>query len=196
MSGNIHNEGYPGLTVAGIQAKVQSSGTLSQRPNLILLMAGTNDIFQGLDPQDTVNALSTLVDYLFQACPDATVLVQHIPMIGYQDFSGVMSTVQQNVIKYNAAISAMVDTRIAQGQYITKIHSRTTTFDHASGDTVVPNDSGYDLMAEAWTERISVAKQNGWIDDPYDLSGTPGNGTNGTTGGRKFQFLGVFPLFH
>lgn len=98
-----------------------------------------------------------------------------------------MSTVQQNVIKYNAAISVMVDTRIAQGQHITKVHATTTTFDHAADDTVLPKDSGYELITEAWTERISVAKQHGWIGDPWVVSAAKG---------RKSPFLAVPVLFY
>lgn len=166
MSGRFQNEGYFGQTVSNIQASVTSSGILRQRPNLILITAGTNDIHGGSDPLVTAQTLSLFVDYLFSQCPDATILVQHIPPIGYHDFGALMSTVQQNVIKYNAAISVMVDTRRAQGQHITKMHQVTTTYDHSINDDLHPNDNGYELIGDAWAERITDAAANGWIGNP------------------------------
>jgi len=166
VSGAFHHEGYSGFTVSQIRTAVEGSGTLAQRPNLILLMAGTNDLNQGRDPQATVQTLSGFIDYLFGQCPDATILVQHIPPIGYQDFGAAMSAVQQNVMKYNAAISAMVDTRIAQGQHISRVHQRTTTYQRPPGDNLHPNDGGYTILAEAWTEAITVVDQRGWVSPP------------------------------
>jgi len=174
-SGAFRSEGYSDQTVAQIQASVEASGTLTQRPNLILLMAGTNDINQGADPLTTVDTLSTFVDYLFAQCPDAVILVQHIPAIGCEDFGPSMSATMQNVIKYNAGISAMVDTRIAQGQHISKVHGTTTTFDHYLEDSLNPNDKGYSLIGDAWTERITVVDQLGWLEPPdvaYSASAT------------------------
>jgi lysophospholipase L1-like esterase len=172
VSGAFRSEGYPGQTVSQIQASVQASGTLAERPNMILLMAGTNDINQGADPLATAETLSTTIDYLFAQCPDAVILVQHIPPIGYQEFERIMSAVMQNVTIYNAAISAMVDTRIAQGQHISKVYGTTTTFDHYVEDTLHPNDIGYDLIGDAWLERITVVDQLGWINPPDIVSGT------------------------
>jgi lysophospholipase L1-like esterase len=166
ISGAFRDEGYPGLTVSEIQMKVESSGTLKQRPNLILLMAGTNDMNQGADPIATVASLSSFIDYLFEQCPDAVILVQHIPAIGTGQFTSTISATQINVIKYNAGISAMVDTKIAQGRHISRVHQRTTILDHYPGDTLHPNDLGYSILGEAWTERIWVVAQNGWITHP------------------------------
>ena len=174
VSGAFRNEGHSGFTVSQIQSAVESSGTLSQRPNLILLMAGTNDMNQGTDPQTTTNTLSGFVDYLFQQCPDATILIQHMPAIGYEDFSAVMSATQQNVIKYNAAISVMVETGIALGQHISKVHQRTTTFQHYSGDTLHPDDIGYTILGTTWAEAITVVDQRGWISPPEIATGTGG----------------------
>jgi lysophospholipase L1-like esterase len=172
-SGDFHNEGYPGQTISQIQASVSQTQTLGQRPNLILLMAGTNDINNGGDPAAAVQDLSSFIDYLFQQCPDATILVQHIPAIGYANFGATMTPTMQNVIKYNAGISAMVDTRIAQSQRISRVHQRTTTYDHAAGDILHPNDTGYSLIGNAWVERITVVDQRGWLGNPVQVTKSP-----------------------
>jgi lysophospholipase L1-like esterase len=77
---------------------------MNQLPNLILLMAGTNDINRGRTPEQAIADLDLFITYVFQRCPDATILVQHIPAIEWKTFGRTMSDLQMNVIKYNAAI--------------------------------------------------------------------------------------------
>ncbi|PVH89306.1 carbohydrate esterase family 3 protein [Cadophora sp. DSE1049] len=163
-SGRFRNEGYSGLRVDQIQERVTSSGIFKQRPNVILLMAGTKDINQGRDWLTTTSNMVKLINYLFQECPYATIIVQHIPMIGYNDFSRSMTTLQKEVIKQ------LPRQRISRHQSARNNH---TTFEHASGDGLHPNDEGYNRIGEAFTERIWVADQNAWIKEPAAVSSDP-----------------------
>lgn len=59
--------------------------SLAQKPNVILLHAGTNDMSpdisvstEGRDPAAAAERLGALIDKMLQKCPDATILVAMI----------------------------------------------------------------------------------------------------------------------
>jgi hypothetical protein len=93
----------------------------------------------------------------------------------------------QNVIKYNAGISATVDARIAQGQHISRVHGTTTTFDHDLGDDLNLSDKGYSLTGDAWTERITVVDTLGWLEPPNGASATHTGPTTFLTSSTLYQ---------
>src|ERR1700744_3431141 len=74
---------WSGKTIKFIADHVGPS--LHQRPNIILLHAGTNDMnpdprvaTEGNVPRETANRLGSLIDQMIQDCPDAVILVAKI----------------------------------------------------------------------------------------------------------------------
>jgi lysophospholipase L1-like esterase len=78
-SGNMtdnFNEGHPGAIISQIAGFANQS--LPQRPNLILLMAGTNDMIKDVDPANAPERLGSLLDECLAACLDAVIITAQL----------------------------------------------------------------------------------------------------------------------
>ncbi|EPE29296.1 SGNH hydrolase [Glarea lozoyensis ATCC 20868] len=74
MADNAH-EGHNGATIDQIAT---FTSAYTQRPNVILLHAGTYDLSLSVDPASAPQRLDSLVGKLVAACPDATIIVSRI----------------------------------------------------------------------------------------------------------------------
>jgi len=77
---DAYHAAWSGKTIQFINDHVDAA--LEQRPNLILLHAGTNDMninlgvsVEGRDPSAAAERLGNLIDKMVQKCPDAVILV-------------------------------------------------------------------------------------------------------------------------
>ena len=175
--GRVRAEAYAHQTINGIKAQMVRSENSwkSERPNLIILTAGTNDLLQGRDPADVAEDLDGFISWLNLNLPGTTILVQHIPPLGpfIQPGRHEISDLQKNVIKYNAAISTITDTKRAQrnGKGIYKVHAVTALNDRVGSNHELPNAIAYSLMADAISERITDIRED--IEDPSQILSTP-----------------------
>jgi len=152
------NEGHSGATIAQIQTFSTNSLALPARPNVVLLMAGTNDVFGG-SISTAPSRLSTLIDSIFTACPDAALIVATLTPLP----SG-----QAAVNTYNAAITQLVNNRTASGQHIL-LASMSSVLSTDLVDGVHPDNAGYVKMANAWFPVVQQAMKNGWIGKPVTV---------------------------
>ncbi|KAJ7896442.1 lipolytic enzyme [Mycena olivaceomarginata] len=150
------NEGHSGFTIAQIQTASTNAAALPARPNLVLLMAGTNDVFGG-SFSTAPSRLSTLIDSIFARCPDAALVVATLTPLP----SG-----QAAVNTYNQAVTQLVATRKAAGQHILLASMASVLASDLAADGIHPNDAGYVKMANAWFPVIQQAAANGWIGKP------------------------------
>jgi lysophospholipase L1-like esterase len=148
------NEGHSGYSIddssstKGISPLVDHA-LATYKPNIVLLMIGTNDMHYTLDLPNAPTRLGKLLDQITTDSPNALVVVAKIvPANGAQD------TPTQ---AYNAAIPAVVQARTAQGKHLVLVdmyaalgHWSTTLFK----DSEHPNDAGYSLMANTWYSAI------------------------------------------
>jgi lysophospholipase L1-like esterase len=149
------HEGWSGYTIAQISSMSEKS--LPKKPNLITLMAGTNDM-RG-DAQGAPARLGALIDKILAAVPDSVVLVATITPLPFA---------QQTVDKFNSEIPAIVKSRANQGKKVAIVSlSAVQATDLADG--VHPNDAGYVKMADAWFKGIEDAAAKGWIKDPIPV---------------------------
>ncbi|KAJ7679372.1 lipolytic enzyme [Mycena polygramma] len=152
------NEGHSGATIAQIQQFATNSAALPARPNVVLLMAGTNDVFGG-SISTAPSRLSTLIDSIFTACPDAALIVATLTPL---------SAGQAAVDTYNQAVTQLVATRKAAGQHIL-LASMASVLASDLFDGVHPDDAGYVKMANAWFPVVQQAAANGWIGKPITV---------------------------
>lgn len=71
-------EGFGGQTIYNISLNVQGDNILRQNPNIILLMAGTNDMWHPPDDQPRDKAperLAAFIDYILCKNSDAVLFV-------------------------------------------------------------------------------------------------------------------------
>lgn len=118
-------------------------------PNIILLHIGTND--SGSFPATQMESdLKGLLDKITAAAPNALVVVAQIIPLGYGT---------NDVIKaYNQAIPGIVQSQVAAGKHMIVVDMFTgfTTSTLIGPDSVHPNDSGYQFMANRWYAAIQA----------------------------------------
>ena len=172
-SGNMtdnNNEGHNGATIDQIAAFANNS--LPQRPNIILLHAGTNDLHgdQPVEPYASApERLGALIDQLISACPDSVILVAQI-------INNWNDDTESRIVAFNNQVPDVVAERADKGHHVMVTDMRSINGSYLK-DGLHPNDVGYQKMAEIWFQRIEDAADEGWIQSPVNAS----NLTNNTT---------------
>jgi lysophospholipase L1-like esterase len=152
------NEGYPGYPIVSIASTVKPE--YPERPNIVLLMAGTNDVILDNDRNTSFVALDQLIDKVITACPDAVVLVAEItPLLDPER--------EARRLAYNSAIPAVVQPYTDEGKHVALVNmGRIIPQCINATDGIHPDDEGYRLIASAWYEAIIAADEKGWFEAP------------------------------
>ncbi|MDU0294160.1 SGNH/GDSL hydrolase family protein, partial [Saccharothrix longispora] len=155
------HEGHGGHSATDIAAQGLLPAWLdAAEPNIVLMHLGTNDMWGGHIPLDSVlAAYSTLVDRMRAENPFVKVLVaQVIPMepAGCAECAG-------RVVALNEAIPAWAAGKSTPRSPVTVV-DQWTGFDAATdtGDGVHPVDSGFRKMADRWYPALAAA-----LGDPH-----------------------------
>ncbi|KAF8178847.1 SGNH hydrolase-type esterase domain-containing protein [Mycena galopus ATCC 62051] len=154
-----NNEGHIGEIISQIAEAATNPAALPARPNVVLLMAGTNDILDGISSGAPAQ-LSILIDSIFSACPDAALIVATLtPLVD-----------QTDVDTFNAAVTELVSTRQAAGEHIVLASMASILpSDIQPTDMIHPTDEGYIKMGNAWFPAIQQAAAKGWIGTPVTV---------------------------
>lgn len=160
MTNNVH-EGHPGYMIHDIAKKAISS--LVQQPNLILLMAGTNDIARPFMPDDAPWRLGALIDFVLLSCPFSVVIVAQLAPITQPPEGEFMIKI------FNSQVPEIVATRQKSGKKVLSV-DMSQRFSVANlQDGVHPSDKGYELIAQTWYDGIQQAVNFGWIWEPISV---------------------------
>ncbi|MGK4007324.1 SGNH/GDSL hydrolase family protein [Sorangium sp. So ce1036] len=138
-----NHEGISGQTIQQIAGRVPTPA-LSEMPHIVLLHAGTNDMWQSANGADA--RLGALLDKLIAEAPDALIVVSNI--IPFPQASG-------SVNAYNATIPGLVEERASAGAHIVFVDQFTDFPTSELGDGVHPNQAGYARMGRVWYDAIS-----------------------------------------
>ena len=161
-----NHEGYSGYTIDYTSANTSGRGALTRndltpnniktyKPNIVLLMIGTNDVNIGEDMPAT--RLARLVDKILNADPKLLLFVTQI--IPAQ--KATPDTYNQSANSYNAAMVGMVSQRAAAGKHVRLMDMHTPFTSTANYSTALladklhPNDAGYKLMGQTWYAALS-----------------------------------------
>ena len=158
-SPNNANEGHPGAVISQIAdfAKVDLSWNGSLEGDVVLLMAGTNDMFRAnLSLSEAPDRLGALIDEIVTAWPKAAVLVATLTPT-------TINNMQGNIDAYNEQLPDVVSARAKAGNRTLVVSMANVTVG-MEVDGLHPNDIGYDVMAQAWYEGLLEAKSKGWIE--------------------------------
>lgn len=132
---------------------------LNQKPDLILLMIGINDLNQKNDVTGAADRLDLLITRLFTLLPDVRLLVSSVlDADDDNDYRHVPpnTDLQEPINNYNAGIASIVATRQGLGENIefVDMHAGLTLDDLSDG--LHPSEEGYIKMADIWTDAIDV----------------------------------------
>jgi hypothetical protein len=152
---------WSGKTIKFIADHVGPS--LQQRPNIILLHAGTNDMnpdpgvsTEGNVPRDAANRLGSLIDQMIQACPDAVILVAII--------MGTCAEHQRTMPEFQSLIPEIVHQRRRAGHKVDLVDF--TSFPTSLlRDCIHPSADGYRTMGDYWYDSINRIPSD-WISAP------------------------------
>ncbi|KAF4587636.1 carbohydrate esterase family 3 protein [Ophiocordyceps camponoti-floridani] len=157
---------WPGKTIKFITDNIGPS--LKQRPNLVLLHAGTNDMnpnpaisTEGNDPTEAAKRLGVLVDRIVDACPDAVVLVAMI--IPTCDQAQAPATRE-----FQRQIPDMVRQRSGVGKRVLATNITSFPTDQLR-DCIHPTNDGYRLLGDYWSD-FAAQVPDDWLHDPVQVS--------------------------
>ncbi|KKY19210.1 putative fg-gap repeat domain-containing protein [Phaeomoniella chlamydospora] len=161
-SGNSSHSAYsgsvawPGRVLTQVQSNASKYLDNHACPKITLVHAGTNDMVFNLDRKKAPQRLGSLLDDLFDYCPDMSIFVaQLIP--------SKIKTVEQAIETFNSEIPAIVDKRANEGRKIVTVDMHSVVQTKNLYDRIHPNDHGYLLMANTWVEAVVTAEQKGWF---------------------------------
>ncbi|NEQ96490.1 MAG: hypothetical protein F6K30_07175 [Cyanothece sp. SIO2G6] len=120
-------------------------------PDMVLLMAGTNDLLQGDTVDNALAELATLVDRITTYAPDTQVLLGSIIP------NTRSAELQTSTAEFNSRVEAEVAApRIAQGDNVQFVDIANIPFTAAQlhSDGVHLTAEGYDVMSEVWQEAV------------------------------------------
>ncbi|PNY28211.1 Uncharacterized protein TCAP_01865 [Tolypocladium capitatum] len=172
--------GWPGKTIEYISDEIEPS--LRQRPNMILLHAGTNDMnpngaisTEGNDPHGAVARLGALIDQMIKACPDAVILVAMI-------IDTCEPAQWPATREFQSLIPDAVQRRLDDGHHV--LAANFTSFPTSQlRDCIHPTNQGYHLMGDYWSDFIAQVPRD-WIQAPVGPNPDRPSGS-GNTGINK-----------
>ncbi|KAJ4351275.1 uncharacterized protein N0V89_006614 [Didymosphaeria variabile] len=158
---------------------------IRNKPNLILINAGTNDAIQGDDRGGA--------DYVAAAADRMKSMVDDIWSLGDPDAVIILSTLLPQSDSHhndyantiNTGLRSLVQTKQAAGQHIQLAemspinNNGGATFYMEVGDLtdgIHPRHDTYPKMAAIWTAAINRVIEKGWIKDPVDNEGSNAGG--------------------
>ncbi|MEV7087585.1 FG-GAP-like repeat-containing protein [Streptomyces sp. NPDC093085] len=167
-SGNMSepfHDGYRGYLIDEI-AERAARDVKDMRPNVVTLMAGTNDIQKDRDVAGAPARLGKLIDQLQDGSPGVAIVVATlVPVKGDPP-------AQERRNAYNEKVRALVRDRQDQGESLVLAEMGPMT-DDMLADRLHPNDAGYAYMADEFARAIAIVADMGLIDKPADLQHRP-----------------------
>lgn len=170
-----HSEGHSGYTIDQLMESIQASNIVAQtKPNVVLLMIGTNDVGKHTYPiADAYGKLTGLINYIFLNSERTAVILAQIPPIGLQPGApGPPSAQQQLVIQYNAIVARVANSFQDAGRNVYLLHTTTTMNDHFPTDPLHLGDYGYKKLGFDFAKAILTINELGWIRIPEAATGT------------------------
>ena len=173
------NSGFSAYTICahkdrkGLLEKLKETNCLNLKPDIIILLIGTNNVMDNIDFDLTINNFISLIEYILNNMNKNSILfINTIPDMNpnhetnynwfpyYRkdniDDIEVKNDVNNNVKKYNNKIKEIIEDyrnknyniRIEDSNPIIK------DLDNLFIDGIHPNNNGYKIIGEFWTEII------------------------------------------
>jgi lysophospholipase L1-like esterase len=144
------HEGHSGYPIADIASSVEG-WLASGRPDVVLLMIGTNDVIWNRDGREGAPArLDALLGRIATAAPQARVIVSTIPPLHGDDR-------RLQVKAYNDALVSLVKRRAAAGGNVALVDAHAAmSAGHISSDGVHPTIEGQQVIARTFRAGLTT----------------------------------------
>ncbi|MFJ3673582.1 FG-GAP-like repeat-containing protein [Streptomyces sp. NPDC090106] len=154
------HEGNRGYLIEAMEDPAVRDATL-MRPNVVTLMAGTNDIYRDSEVAKAPGQLGALIDQLQAASPGVAIAVATIVPVKND------SEAQKRRNAYNEQVRLLVEDRQDSGQKVMLAEMGPMT-ESMLYDTLHPNDVGYAYIAGRFEEAVTAMVHEGWVVDTAD----------------------------
>ena len=139
------NEGNSGFTIDQIRGTIPA-GVKAAIPHIVLLMAGTNDVYASSGQAQMPDRLTTLINAVVTAAPNALIVVATLTPLSNASWEATATT-------YDGEIPGVIQTIASAGKHVIMVDmSKMPTSELSDG--VHPNDTGYSYMADIWYAAI------------------------------------------
>jgi lysophospholipase L1-like esterase len=153
-----HHEGHSAHTMydapnapiprQGIAGYVKTS-IPTYKPDIVLLMIGTNDVDGDVDLPNAPARLGTLIDSIIA-------LDSHILVVAAQITPTQQDPLNQKIVTFNAGIPAEIKSRADAGKHVALVDMYSAFLKSATfkstylADRLHPNAAGYQVMSDVW----------------------------------------------
>lgn len=153
---DVNYQGVTGYRTDQILANIDEWLDDVEDPDVVLLLIGTNDIWQNyLYPgnfplEQTKTNLTNLIATIATRRPFAKIIVSKLPK------RIDIAAIEADQVVFNSHLPALVAQQVALGRQVSLVdmHPVLTPFDYSS-DGIHPSTSGYEKMADTWFPAIS-----------------------------------------
>lgn len=161
-----NHEGHPGFTLNDINANVATY--LTNNPaDVVLLLAGVNDINSGQTATQTKDRLSTLLDTIASASPSTVVIYGTIPPVKN---GGVYSGNQETITNYTKLVPEVLQAKRALGRNVLGANLWQDFLQSYFSDDIHQNLEGAAFIASRWLaailhryrNNVQALEQNQW----------------------------------
>ena len=157
------NEGWPGKIIDEVREKAEGAAP-QWRPNVYLINVGTNDCVREIDIPGAGGRMEQLLQVLYDAGPEATVLLSTLLVNGDAEANARTDEV-------NAQIKQLVADQQEAGRPIVLVDfqgENGLTLDDIQ-DGIHPTDDGYAKMAPLWFDGLLDAESRGFLQPAAEL---------------------------
>ncbi|MEC4816812.1 MAG: GDSL-type esterase/lipase family protein, partial [Scytonema sp. PMC 1069.18] len=189
------NAGFGGWRIRDIASNQTSQGNVNvwldtYKPDMTLLMIGTNDILKDDYISDAPTRLSNLIDQITNRLPSTELLVASIAPI-----ATTPEKAQQGA-DFNATIPGIVNNKIIQGKKVSFVDVYSALTPNDLQDNIHPTPQGYNKVADVWHQAIldtNIGKDT--LTNIDNIVGSPfddiivGNGDNNVIDGNDGKDL-------
>jgi len=173
------NSGFSAYTICahknrkGLLEKLKETNCLNLKPDIIILLIGTNNVMDNIDFDLTINNFISLIEYILNNMNKNSILfINTIPDMNpnheanynwfpyYRkdniDDIEVKNDVNNNVKKYNNKIKEIIEDYRNKNYNIRieDLNPIIKDLDNLFIDGIHPNNNGYKIIGEFWTEII------------------------------------------
>ncbi len=143
------HEGHGGWRIDQIDANISAWFRSFADPDVILLHIGTNDFGQGVDTPNAINRIDALILKMATLRPYAHIIVTNLMERGEPANTAIQA-------EFNPFIQARVNAHAAAGRRVYFLDMRSAVPLSDMPDSLHPNQTGYDKMADAWLPAIQA----------------------------------------
>ena len=151
---DLEHEGHPGWTIDELTDLVNQGLLSNYQPDVVLIMAGTNDILKSDDDSTVINDLNQLVDLLQDKLPNKQILVSNLVPIDPAFKGELKASIVQEV---NTQLPELAE---QQGSFVTYVDGGgLLNLDDLVADGIHPNAAGYYKIGNSWYDSL-IEREN------------------------------------